>query len=439
MPPTLTERIETPVVGEYDVIVAGAGPAGVPAAVAAARTGARALLIESASCLGGTWTAGILTWVFDIEKNGIGKEIIQRLTDRHGYVESDIRGMVCFTYDVEAMKLILEEMCQDNGVDILLHTRVVAADVDDVRRVRAVVSESKSGRQAWLAKSFVDATGDGDLSAQAGCSFDLGSEQTGEIQPMTYMAAIVVRDHSQLGRFISFYGGDDQHRVRSNAFKAYLADLGIDPSYGVPTLFQIRGNLLALMINHEYGVVSHDARQVTDATVRARAEVNRVVGALAASDGPFGGCLLASTAEYIGVRDGRRIHGRYRVSVDDIMNGARFEDAVARVRFGVDVHALTPEDKHKGNLNKGIQIQPYDIPMRALIAKDVDGLLMAGRCISGDWLAHASYRVTGEAVSMGEAAGALAGVSAESGRAPHEVPWAEVQPLIPANPESWKQ
>jgi hypothetical protein len=438
MSPTLTERLETPIAGEYDVIVAGAGPAGVPAAVAAARTGARTLLIESASCLGGTWTAGILTWVFDIEKNGIGQEIIQRLTDRQAYVESDRRRMVCFTYDVETMKLTLEEMCEDNGVDVLLHTRVVAANVDHNRRIRAVVTESKSGRQAWRAKTFVDATGDGDLGAQAGCSFDFGSE-AGEIQPMTYMAAIVVPDHRPLERFISFYAGSGEHRARTNAFKAYLADIDIDASYGVPTLFQIRGNLLALMVNHEYGVVSHDALQVTEATIRARAEVNRIVDALTTSPGPFNGCLLASTAEYIGVRDGRRLRGRYHVTVDDLQRGARFEDAVARVRFGVDVHAIHPEDKHKGNIRRGIQIQPYDIPMRALIAQEVDGLLMAGRCISGDWLAHASYRVTGEAVSMGEAAGTLAGVSAQTGRAPHEVPWAEVAPLIPECPDFWRQ
>jgi hypothetical protein len=375
--------------------------------------------------------------VFDIEKTGIGQEIIGRLHTREGYVESAHTNMVNFTYDVEAMKLILEEMCQENGVDMLLHTRVVAADVDGDRRVRAVMTENKSGRQAWLAKAFIDATGDGDLGAWAGCSYDSGSEE-GQLQPMTMMASIVVRDHSELGRFISFYQGDAEHRARTNAFKAYLADLGVDPSYGVPTLFQIRGNLLALMINHEYGVLSFDARQVSDATIRARAEINRVVDALTESDGPFQGCLLASTAEYIGVREGRRIHGRHTVTVDDIQRGARFEDAVARVRFGVDVHAPTPARKHDGNINKGVKIQPYDIPMRALIAKDVDGLLMAGRCISGDWLSHASYRVTGEAVSMGEAAGALAGISAETDRLPHQVPWEEVEPRVPKLPEYWK-
>lgn len=430
----LSETLSTPYAGEYDVIVAGGGPAGVPAALAAARSGARTLLIEVNSCLGGVWTAGILTWVFDIEKTGIGNEIIERLRQRTGYVEASSRGMVNFTYDVESMKLILEQLCLENGIDIYLHTRVVGADVDpESKRLRAIITESKSGRQAWKAHTFVDCTGDGDLGARAGCGFDFGSDDSDEIQPLTFMSTIVVNNHRELEPYISFYGGVPEHRERTNAFKEYLADIGIDPSYAVPTLFQVRENLLAIMVNHQYDVVSHDAKQMTDATVSARAEVNQIVDALAESDGPFNGCYLASTAEHIGIRDGRRIHGRYRLTVDDLKRGARFEDAVCRVRFNVDIHATRRDvrDRKSQNARRGVDAQPYDIPMRAMIAKDVDGLLMAGRCISGDWFAHASYRVTGEAVSMGEAAGTLAGISAEQGRLPHDVPWADVRPRIP--------
>lgn len=436
----IREELHTPIAGEYDVVVAGAGPAGVPAALAAARNGAKTLLIETNSCLGGVWTAGILTWVFDIEKTGIGHEIIGRLRERNGYVESGFREMVNFTYDVEAMKLLLEQLCLDSGIDIYLHSRVVGADVDpDTKRLRAIITESKSGRQAWKAHAFIDCTGDGDLGARAGCGFDFGADDSDEIQPLTFMSTIVVKDHRELEPYISFYGGSTEHRERSNAFKAYLADLGIDPSYAVPTLFQVRENLLAIMVNHQYGVVSHDARQMTDATISARSEVNTIVDALARSSGPFGGCYLASTAEHIGIRDGRRIHGRYRMTVDDLISGSRFEDAVCRVRFNVDIHATRREvrDRSSQNSPRGVEVRPYDIPIRALIARDVDGLMMAGRCISGDWFAHASYRVTGEAVSMGEAAGATAAVSAEQKRLPHDVPWGDIQPRIPEIRDSW--
>ena len=126
------------------------------------------------------------------------------------------------------------------------------------------------------------------------------------------------------------------------------------------------------------------------------------------------------------MRDGRRIRGRYVVMQEDIIAGARHEDAVVRPTFGVDIHAVTAEhNETRAIKNKGIKVKPYDIPLRALIAKDVDGLMMAGRCISGDFIAHASYRVTGNAVAMGEAAGVVAALAAGSKRLPHEVAWSE--------------
>ena len=127
-----------------------------------------------------------------------------------------------------------------------------------------------------------------------------------------------------------------------------------------------------------------------------------------------------------GVRDGRRIRGRYTVRREDLVVGARHDDAVARPTFGVDIHAHTLDENKKETISHGgFRTKPYDIPLRALIAKDVDGLMMAGRCISGDFIAHASYRVTGNAVAMGEAAGAIAAIAARTQRLPHEVPWSE--------------
>ena len=136
--------------------------------------------------------------------------------------------------------------------------------------------------------------------------------------------------------------------------------------------------------------------------------------------------MLFRSAEQIGVRDGRRIVGRYVVNKEDLIKGARYDDAVVRATFGVDIHATTADHNQKAATHAtGIKVKPYDIPLRALIAKDVDGLMMAGRCISGDFIAHASYRVTGNAVGMGEGAGVIAALAATSKRMPHEVPWSE--------------
>ena len=129
---------------------------------------------------------------------------------------------------------------------------------------------------------------------------------------------------------------------------------------------------------------------------------------------------IVATADQIGIRESRRIYGRYTITKDDLIRGARFDDAVCRTTFGVDVHSLDPS-KHKSIEKIGFKSKPYDIPLRSLIAKDVDGLMMAGRCISGDFYAHASYRVTGNAVAMGEAAGQVAGQAVSNNKLPQDI------------------
>ncbi|HRQ91137.1 MAG TPA: FAD-dependent oxidoreductase, partial [Bacteroidia bacterium] len=226
--------------------------------------------------------------------------------------------------------------------------------------------------------------------------------------------------------YISFYQGDLKWHVEATEnFKAEIRRAGIDPSYGMPTIFHVRDNIVLLMMNHEYGVRPDDADAMTEATVRARKEIFDIVRALRKLGGVWEGLQVVATAEQIGVRDGKRLHGRYEVKKDDLATGARHEDAVARVTFGVDIHAKTKKENDVLTIERGgvTKFHPYDIPLRALIAKDVDGLMMAGRCISGDFVAHASYRVTGNAVAMGEAAGVAAALAAQSGKLPHEVPW----------------
>jgi ribulose 1,5-bisphosphate synthetase/thiazole synthase len=176
---------DTPVAESADVIVCGAGPAGVSAAISAARTGARTRLIEVHGCLGGVWTAGLLSNIIDSNgKTGLMPEILSRLRETGTQIDA-------FRYDAECMKRLLETMCTEAGVKVLLHTRVVAAYKDSSNKLTTVVTENKSGRQAWHGKAFVDTTGDGDLAALAGCHFDLGHPVTGKMQPMTLMALLM--------------------------------------------------------------------------------------------------------------------------------------------------------------------------------------------------------------------------------------------------------
>lgn len=412
---------------DADVIVCGAGPAGIAAALTAARAGARVRLFEVHGCLGGVWTAGLLTYIFDFNKPGITAELKKRLDERGARRSTRADN---FVYEPEEMKILLEELCLAAGVKCQLHTRVVAA-YRDGRRLTTIVTESKTGREAWRAPVFIDATGDGDLGAQAGCGWDIGQQQDCPCQPMTLNALAVVKDAAALGNFMSFYQDSTRHIPAVEEFKAELTRAGIKTSYGNPTLFHVRDNLVMLMINHEYGIKAYDTAQITEATMRSRAEVFKVMRGLRTLGGVWDGIQIAATAEQIGVRDGRRIHGRYTMTKEDLVNGSRYDDAVARVTFGADIHAADSHTNDKETISHGgFKTKPYDIPLRALIAKDVDGLLMAGRCISGDFVAHASYRVTGNAVAMGEAAGAVASIAAQTKRLPHEVDWVEGEVLL---------
>jgi FAD dependent oxidoreductase len=426
---------ELMIAGTCDVIVCGGGPAGFSAAISAARAGAKTRLFDVNGCLGGVWTAGMLSYVFDFDQPGLTSELTRKLDKRNARVGNNVRRYV---YHVEEMKCLLEEMTVQDKVTVQLHTRIVAAYKNDHNRLTTIVTESKSGRQAWQAKVFIDATGDGDLGALAGCSWEFGRDNGKICQPMTMNALISVPDVEAIKDFILFYDGDDDWQSWQNKsrqrFRDEIKRAGITPSYGEPTLFHLRDGLLTLMANHEYGIRPFDAAQVSEATMRARNEIDKIVKALQASGGIWDGLQLVATAEQIGVRDGRRIHGRYRVTKDDLVRGARHEDSVARVVFGIDVHAPNQKENDiKPISNEGRKTNPYDIPVRALIAKDVDGLMTAGRCISGDFLAHASYRVTGNAVAMGEAAGAVAAIAARDNCLPHEVDWHTAKSVLKCN------
>jgi hypothetical protein len=412
-----------PVAGHSEVLVCGGGPAGIAAALAAARAGAKTQLLESAGCLGGVWTAGLLTKILDAEnKTGIMREILAAMMERGGNVARKSAGTV---YDPELMKLVLEELCVKAGVKIQLHTFLVGAVTDAKNRVVAVLTESKSGRQTWVADRFIDCSGDGDLAAHAGCRFDVGRDADCTCQPMSMIALVTGLDPAQVTEFTRELAGPEAKSRMAQVVKA----AGVVPSYASPTLRHLHSGIFSLMTNHEYGVPAFDAGQITEATIRARAEVHAIVQSLRKAGGPWKEMAVVATAEQIGIREGRRIRGRYTVTADDVVSGTRHAEAVCSAKFGFDVHEIWPD----GNLPPEVKqyraagAKKYDIPLSALVAVDVDGLMMAGRCISGDFLAHSSYRVTGNAVPMGEAAGKTCAVSIRKSVMPHELSWDEVQ------------
>lgn len=416
----ITEQKDIPIKGSYDVIVCGGGPAGVAAAIEAGRSGAKTLLIETNGCLGGVWTSGLLTWILDYYyQPGLLKEIVEELQKRGAESPVDT-GRGAFSFDPEAMKFLLDQMCEDAGVTIRFHTRVCNATVEK-NRLTHIITESKSGREAWQANIFVDSTGDGDVAALAGCGFDFGDpEHNNEIQPFSLLGIISGVDFNEIKDYVRWAG--DKQSISKRNLLAAIQQGGFEPSYRQPSLHPISYNLFKIMINHQYNFSPLNADDVTKATLNGRKELWSVVEALRNNGGIWKNIKIMSTAEQIGTREGRRIHGLYTVSTNDLINGVYHEDAIAEVRFGVDVHSVYKEhDSSSASYNRGIKSKPYTIPLRALIAKDVNGLLIAGRCISGDFIAHSSYRVTGPVTTIGQSAGRLAAVSALKNELPQKV------------------
>ena len=407
---------EVPVADACDVLVAGGGPAGIAAAVGAARQGAKVILLESKGTVGGIWTNGLLGCLLGFNYSAFDQEILARLDKYRAYrARRPETGFHAFVYEPEYMKVVCEELLAEAGVRVRLGTSVVTA-VKDGRNLRAVLTESKSGREAWLAKNFIDCTGDGDLAARAGCGFDVGGVEKGDPeQPASMIAVFTLPDDRGILKFVANehtnYDSMGEMLVNPKAeFAQELARLKLHPSYGHPTIFRMNKNLFVLMANHEYDVPVDDADRIGAATMRARKEIVDLTEALVRDawnqpdhKGAWTGLRLVATADQIYHRRARRIRGRYALKVDDCFAGATFDDAVATCRFGIDVHAVSKHMNRTCPAGSPFKkaSQPYQIPLRACRAADLDNLYMAGRCISGDFFTQASYRITGTAVEMG--------------------------------------
>ena len=401
---------DVPVAGSCDVLVAGGGPAGIAAAVTAARKGAKVILLEMQGCLGGIWTGGLLSCLIGVDKSEFDREILARL-GKYGAVQPRRPKGRNMMYEPEYMKLVCEEMCMEAGVRIRLHTSVVGVVKDSSgRMIDAVVTESKKGREAWRAKYFIDTTGDGDLGALSGCGFDVGGEKPGDPeQPASLMAVVSIPDDRGISRYVtnepSNYSADGKRIVNAKLeLLSALNKVGISPSYGHPTLFRIHKGLFALMANHEYDIPVDDADAITTATLDARREIFNITDALVTKGGDaWKGLRVVSTAERLAHRRARRLHGRYTLTIEDCFEGRKFPDGLCTCSFGIDVHAVSKAMNRKLPAGSPFsrRTKPYQIPLRSCRAKDLDNLFMAGRCISGDFLSQSSYRITGTAIGMG--------------------------------------
>lgn len=386
--------------GDADVIVCGGGPAGVAAAVAAGRLGVSVIMLEASSMPGGIMTSGMMPNIIDSQnKKGFVDELKAYCRSEHAEGRYN-----CF--DPEYVKHFLERELVKAQVRIRYGT-LVTATVQEGDRLSAIICESPSGREAFTGRIFIDCTGNGTLAALAGCRFEIGDSENGIPQAASLCALCGCADEEDFPQFLIRQNDTGKHEIR----KA-LVECGCTPSYSMPTLFKVRNREYLLMSNHEENVRCDDADRISEALIHGRTEVFRQVETLRKFLEEARNLYLMTTASALGFREGRRIRARYNLSVKDLMEGTHHEDAVCEVRFGVDIHRAVGH----GYDNAGISVKPFDVPLRSLMSEQYANLLLAGRCIGGDYYAHAAYRVLGNAIPIGEGAGIAAAAALRNGK-----------------------
>ncbi len=381
----IQESLTTPVKGEYDVIVVGAGPAGCGVALACAKSGLRTIIIDRFNCLGGAWTTGFMNPLFD-EKNkgGMMREIVDELKAKSAW-----GGFWNISFNYEYMKSILERRMTEAGAEFLFNTYFTRT-LCEGDRVVGIVAENIEGRFALMAKYVFDCTGDGSVAASAGCDFEIGEDgDYRQCQAMTLMFLVGNIPEKYRDGLMIF------EKLNSAYEKA-----GKTIPFRMPYLIPVPNTHFGVVqFTHMYEYNPLSASDITAATVEGRRQMTEAFEALTTYDEEFKDLELIASSSVLGVRESRRIVGEYRLSEEDLLEGRRFEDGLCTVTFNVDIHP-------KGNKAQDCRkISPYEIPLRCLIPKGKYGILTAGRCISGSHVAHASYRVTGNCFAMGEGAG----------------------------------
>ena len=395
---------------ETDVFVAGGGAAGVAASVAAARGGKRVFLAESLGCFGGLGTSGLVP-VFapfsDGEKIiacGIGLEIRKNVS----------KAFPLETYwspiDAEELKREYDRIMTEAGVKYSFFTTVYDVIVED-GKIDCVVLGSKSGLFCLKAKIYVDCTGDGDLCAYAGADFEVGDEN-GNVMPQTLCSTWT---------FVNSEIADD---YQSNKYveDAYSKGILSQEDRHLPGFFHRKDGVSCGNLGHTFGVNPLDETSLTAAMVKGRSQALEYEKYYKTYFKGYENMTLCATASILGVRESRRITCDYTLNVNDFISRAVFEDEIGRYCYPVDIHVMTTDKKEYDRFEKEYYTnlrygdgESYGIPYRCLVPKKLKNLLVAGRCIGTDRQMQASIRVMPGCFLTGQAAGAAAALSVDSG------------------------
>lgn len=402
---------ELPVITEVDVLVCGGGPAGLTAAVAAARSGAKTLLVERHGFFGGMATAALVgpmsKFNFGGQRivGGIPDEFLRRLHAQNGAIIDLPSGNV--PYDPETYKRVAQQMVLAAGVDVLLHAQVAGALWDPARpgRLSHVLLETKSGRQAVAAGAVIDATGTGDLIARTALPWVFRNERSGgDLQPMTLYFRLGGVDTAGLTLLMAQDGTKYAHPQLRTVLEGEVA-AGRLRNFGGPWAVHgstMRAGEVSVNATRIQGNAA-DMHDITRAEVVLREEIPVIIEAFRRHHPAFRNCHLLDTAPQVGIRETRTIRGLYTMTLEDVLTPRGFADTVAKGGHPVDIHRAADSRQDARFITA-----PYDIPYRALVPEGSENVLVAGGLVSAEKEAFASIRVQAQCMALGQAAGTAA-------------------------------
>jgi ribulose 1,5-bisphosphate synthetase/thiazole synthase len=425
---------QIPVSREVDVLVVGGGPTGIAAAIAAARNGARTLIIEQRGFLGGMGTTSLVPAFCPFTDHvkpvirGIGLELMETMKQNcnEDFKRQYADKLDWVPIDAEVLKRVYDDALLGSGAEVLYHTFVGQICMDSAgKKVKGVVIVNKTGRSFVKCGYVVDATGDADLAAMAGVPFQKGGEQ-GELQPGTMCYVLANVDRARFNEYLRESGDTGQipQAVQTAQAQGDLPEGRKD----VSGFAWISDYLVGINFGHVFGIDGTKAEDLTRGAIVGRKLVKVQVDFLRKYVPGFELAHLVSTGEQIGIRETRRIIGDYVLVQDDFTAMRSFEDDIARNAYFIDIHMATSKDKM--NISHLPPGESHGVPYRSLLPVGVDNLWVAGRAASSDRVVQGSLRVMPNCFAMGQAAGTAAYLAGTLTATSREVPIDLLQRLL---------